>query len=173
MKGLVDQGALTAGLRIPGAVGPMTLTAHLRTVQVELAVDVAAPTEGRPLTRVNWLLRQLPDAPDSLRIDALGAKPSDSRAELLKTARTDPKLLLPTDGAPTSYRLTLALPLGTKRGIGRGGFITSVHQAVDTFYRDVMQTLVPWTPPPPKLPAHDAAATEDQPEATDDAVVEL
>lgn len=173
VKGLVDQGALTAGLRIPGAVGLMTLTGHLRTSQVELAVDVAAPTEGRPLTRVNWLLRQLPDAPDSLRIDALGAKPSDSRAELLKTARTDPKLLLPPDGAPTSYRLTLALPLGTKRGIGRGGFITSVHEAVDTFYRDVMQTLVPWTPPPPKLPAHDAAATEDQPEATDDAVVEL
>lgn len=165
----MEQGALTAGLRIPEAVGLLLLTAHLRTGQVELAVEVVAPTEGRPLTRVNWLLRQLPDAPDGLRIDALGSKPADSRSELLKTARADPKLLLPDGGAPRAYRLTLALPLGTKRGIGRGGFITSIHEAVDIFYRDVVQTLLPWTPPPPKLPAHDAAATEDQPEATDDA----
>ncbi len=60
------------------------------------------------------------------------------------------------------------LPLGTKRGVGRGGFITSVHSAIDTFYRQVMIGIRPWTPPPPKPPAHDAVATEDQPEATDE-----
>lgn len=79
-----------------------------------------------------------------------------------------PGLVPLTDAAPQAFRLTLALPLGTKRGIGRGGFITSIHDAVDTCYRDVMQTLVPRPPPPPKLPAHDAAATEDQRGASDD-----
>lgn len=162
-------GLLDAGLRIPGAVGPMLLKAQLRTGLVEIAVDVAAPDEGRPLTRVNGLLRQLPQAPDALRVDAVGTRPADGRSELLRAARTDPKLLLPHDAAPKTFRLTLALPLGRKRGIGRGGFITSVHEAVDTFYRDVMQDLVPWPPASPKLPAHDAAATEDQPEASDDA----
>lgn len=118
---------------------------------------------------MNWLLRQLPEAPDRLRIDALGVKPADHRCELLKAARLDPKLLVPVDGDPRGYRLTLTSPLGTKRGIGRGGVITSVHDAVDTFYyREAVQDLRPWSPPAPKLPAHDAAAAEDQPEASDD-----
>ena len=167
VKVLVLDGTFTAGLRIPGTVGPMQITANLRTSQIELRVDVVGPIEGRPLTRVNWLLRQLTEAPGTLRIDALTARSVDARCELLSVARVNPKLLLPADGAPKGYRLSLSSPLGTKRGIGRGGFITSVQVAVDTFYRDVMEKLQPWSPPPPKLPAHDAAADEDQPEATD------
>ena len=169
VRALVSDGSLSAALRIPGSAGPMRITAHLPTSQVEVSVDVTAPVEGRPLTRVSWLLRQLTDAPDTLRIDAFAAKPSDNRCEPLGVVRANPKLLLPDDGAPKTYRLSLVLPLGTKRGVGRGGFITSIHEAVDTFYRDVLQSLRPWTPPPPKLPAHDAAVDEDQPEATDDA----
>ena len=167
VRTMVEQGSLTAGIRIPGAIAPLTITAHLRIGQVEVSTDITAPTEGRPLTRVNWLLRQLADAPDGLRIDALGAKASDNRCELLKAARTDPKLLLP-EGDLRSYRLTMTSPLGTKRGIGRGGFISSVHDAVDTFYREAVQNLRPWSPPAPKLPAHDAAFAEDQPLASDD-----
>jgi stress response protein SCP2 len=170
VRGLVEQGTLTAGLRIPAAVGPMLLAAELRTGQVEVSVDVEAPGEGRPLTRVNWLLRQLLHAPEGLRLEAFGTRNADSRCETLKVARLDPTLLLPVDGAPRTYRLSLALPLGTKRGIGRGGFITSIHEAVDTFYRDVVQGLRPWSPPPPRLPAHDAAANEDLPEASDDVI---
>jgi hypothetical protein len=30
----------------------------------------SAPTEGKPLTRVNWLLRQLPGAPSDLLVSA-------------------------------------------------------------------------------------------------------
>jgi hypothetical protein len=166
-KSLVEHGSLSAALRIPGAVGPLKLTADIRTGQVETGVDVAAPQEGRPLTRVNWLLRQLSEAPSALRIDALAETSSDSRCELLDKARQDPKLLVPGSSLK-GYALSLTQPLGTKRGIGRGGFITSIHGAVDAFYRDVMQSIRPWSPPPPKPPAHDAAAGEDQPEATDD-----
>jgi stress response protein SCP2 len=168
VKSLADQGKpVDAPLRIPGAVGPLKLTADIRTGQVETGVDVAAPQEGRPLTRVNWLLRQLSEAPSGLRIDALAEASSDSRCELLDKARQDPKLLVPDSGRK-GYALSLTQPLGTKREIGRGGFITSIHGAVDAFYRDVMQSIRPWSPPPPKPPAHDAAAGEDQPEATDD-----
>jgi stress response protein SCP2 len=167
VKQMVEQGALTAGLRVPGAVSPIQLVADVRTGLVEVSAEVPAPAEGRPLTRINWLLRQLAEAPDGLRIDAIGTVSSDGRSELLKAARADPKLLVPVNSEPKAFRLSLALPLGTKRGIGRGGFITSVHEAIDMFYRDVVQDLRPWSPPPPKLPAHDSAAGEDQPEATD------
>jgi hypothetical protein len=167
VKSLVEHGTLTAALRIPGAVGPLRFTADIRTGQVETSVDVPAPQEGRPLTRVNWLLRQLADAPAGLRIDALTCAASQNRCELLDVARKEPKLLVP-EADVRGYALTLTQTLGTKRGVGRGGFITSVHGAVDGFYRDVMHSIRPWAPPPPKPPAHDAAAGEDQPEATDD-----
>ena len=167
VKTMVEQGSLTAGIRIPGAIAPVAITAQLRTGQVEVSAEVPAPTEGRQQTRVNWLLRQLTEAPDGLKIDALGTPTSDNRCELLKAARLDPKLLLP-EGELRGYRLTMTSPLGIKRGIGRGGFISCVHDAVDTFYREAIQNLRPWSPPAPKLPAHDAAAAEDQPEASDE-----
>lgn len=172
VKSLVEHGTLTAGLRIRGAVGPLRLTASIRTGQVETSVDVLAPQEGRPLTRVNWLLRQLADAPAGLRVDALTGSPTQNRCELLDVARKDPKLLIP-DTELRGYTLTLTQPLGTRRGVGRGGFITSIHGAIDSFYRDVMQGIRPWAPPPPKPPAHDAAQAEDQPEATDDGTAPL
>ncbi len=112
VKALVSDGQLAAALRIPGTAGPMRITADLRTAQIELSVDVTAPEEGRPLTRINWLLRQLGEAPDKLRIDALTSRSSDNRCELLDVARQDPKLLLPQDNNPRTYRLTLALPPG-------------------------------------------------------------
>ena len=92
-----------------------------------------------------------------MKVDALAVLVADNRCELLEAARKDPKLLLP-DSDLKGYRLSLVMPLGTKRGVGRGGFITSIHTAIDTFYRDVMQGLRPWTPPAPKPPAHDAVA---------------
>lgn len=167
VKQMVDQGVMTAGLRVPGAVSPLQLAAHVRTGQIEVTAEVAAPAEGRPLTRVSWLLRQLGNAPDGLRVDVSGTVGAEGRSALLKAARLDPKLLVPASGEPKTFGLTLSAPLGSKRGIGRGGFITSVHEAIDTFYRDVVQDLRAWAPPPPKLPAHDAASGEDQPDATD------
>lgn len=158
---------MAAGLRIPGAVGPLRYTANLRTSQVEVSVELAAPQEGRPLTRVNWLLRQLTEAPAGVKVDVLATRLADNRCELLDAARKEPKLLLPATDVK-GYRLSLVLPLGTKRGVGRGGFITSIHGAIDTFYRQVMQGVRPWTPPAPRPPAHDAVAAANQPEATDE-----
>ena len=167
VKTLVESGSLSAALRIPGAVGPLKFVADIRTGHVVTSVDVAAPQEGRPLTRVNWLLRQLADAPAGLRIDALTSSSAQNRCELLEDSRRDPKLLVPESDI-RGYTLTLTQTLGTKRGVGRGGFITSIHGAIDGFYRDVMVSIRPWAPLPPKPPAHDAAVGEDQPEATDE-----
>lgn len=47
--------------------------------------------------------------------------------------------------------LTLSAPMGTKRGQGRGSFVSSVLDLVDDFYRSVVQGLRPWAAVPPKL----------------------
>jgi hypothetical protein len=150
---LTATGTMTGTIRIPNAVGPLEVTADLRTGKVTCHVDVAAPREGRPATRVNWLLRQLRNAPDGVRIEAFAAHARGaSSAELLKTVRENPAVLVtdPTKELRT-FRVALDRPLGAKRGRGRGSFIDSVLEAVDSFYAEVMQHVKAWTATPPKV----------------------
>src|SRR5215217_4648337 len=67
---LAEGGTLEAAIRVPDAVGPLVVQADLRTRKVITSVVIDAPGDGRPSTRVSWLLRQLKEAPDSLVIDA-------------------------------------------------------------------------------------------------------
>ena len=54
------------------------------------SVDIDAPKEGRPATRVNWLLRQLKVAPESLRVEAFAMHGrGTSSASRLKDLRED------------------------------------------------------------------------------------
>ena len=49
--------------------------------------------EGRPTTRVNWLIRQLKAAPEALRVEAFTANQrGDGTAELLSTVRENPAI---------------------------------------------------------------------------------
>ncbi len=149
---LTGAGQLTAAIKVPDAVGPITVVADLRTSQVEVSVELDAPRDGRPLTRVNWLLRQLKDAPETLRIECAVARKSETTAELLKDVRVTPSELVPDGGAEIrTFRVVLTAPLGTKRGTGRGAFITSVETTLEAFYGDVVQGLRAWTPPAPKM----------------------
>ena len=160
---LVQEGRLSGAVRIPDTVGSITITADLRARMLECSVDIDAPREGRPKTRVNWLLRQLRNAPDGLRLEVFSARSKGtSAAELLGRAREDPTLLLPDPAKePRSFRIAMAAPLGTKRGRGRGSFIDSVVDLVDEFYAEVVQLLKAWTAAPPRMradpPADEAA----------------
>jgi hypothetical protein len=51
-------GVLQGAVRVPGAVAPIKINADLRAGLVHCAVTVPAPGEGRPTTRVNWLVRR-------------------------------------------------------------------------------------------------------------------
>ena len=150
---LGSDGVLRGGVRIPNAVGPLMVTADLRANRVTCHVDLDAPREGRPTTRVNWLIRQLRVAPDTTRVEAFllhgrGA----GTADLIRNIRDNPTVLVPD---PTkelrSFRVALTSSLGTKRGRGRGSFIDSIRDAVDTFYGEVLQYIKAWTAAPPRL----------------------
>ena len=155
---LCEQGALAGSIRIPDAVAPLTITADLRAGRTTCHVDIDAPREGRPTTRVNWLVRQLAGAPDDVRIEAYVAHGrGSSAAELLGPIRENPSVLLPTGGKELrSFRVALSAPMGAKRGRGRGSFIDSTIAAIDAFYGDVLQNLKAWSAAPPKLRQPDA-----------------
>lgn len=162
---LTEQGRLERDIKIAGVVSPLTLAADLRAQKVSCSLVIDAPKEGRPLTRVNWLIRQLASAPASVRIDTFVVNGRTVAAsELLKDVRENPALLVgDTKRDLRSFRLVHTAPMGAKRGVGRGSFIGSVLGVLDDFYETTAQNLRPWAPSAPKVrPAEDQVAEEAQ-----------
>jgi hypothetical protein len=158
---LVGHGKLTGSLRIPNTAGDLFISADIRTGRCTVEVDVPAPGDGRAMTRLNWLLRQLNDAPPNLRVDAYAHMARSSTSELLSTLRVDPAKLLPDAKIDLRrFRVSATSQLGTKRSTGRGGFIDSVLGAVDGFYESVLQGLRPWVAKAPQLPKTGSALIE-------------
>lgn len=157
---LCQTGILSGVIRIPDTVGNLVITADLRSSKVTCHVDVEAPREGRPLTRVNWLVRQMKSAPDSVRVESFVAHGRGSAtAELLGTIRENPASLVDNSGKEIrTFRIASTAMMGTKRGRGRGAFIDSALGAVDGFYADVLGSLRAWSAAPPRLRPTDSAA---------------
>jgi hypothetical protein len=156
---LVATGQLHGALRVPGTVAPIKVTADLRASLVHCAVTVPAPREGKPTTRVNWLVRQLKDAPGHLCIEATALRQRGSGpVRTLAEARNDPRVLI-ADPAHELRAFTLSLPAnaGGARGQNHGSFVKSVVGAVEKFYAEVVQHIKPWAPTPPR--ARDDEAT--------------
>jgi hypothetical protein len=154
VKSLADAGVMDTSVRVPDTVAPLAITADLRTRQVHTSVTVDAPKEGRPGARINWLLRQLKDAPDSLRIEARFAGARETSSVLLAEAREYPQRLLSAADPkrePRAFTLTLSRPLGTKRGKAKGSFIHDTRVQAFEFYRELVQNLKAWQAKPPKL----------------------
>ena len=158
---LTSTGSMTGGLRIPGAVGPLQVTADVRAGKIVCHVDVDAPKEGRPTTRVNWLVRQLRNAPETLSVEAFALHArGPGNAELLKVVRDNPAAVIGDPGRELkSFRVAQSSAAGTKRGTGRAAFIDSFLAAIDDFYAQVLQNLKPWMPAPPRLRSADEPAS--------------
>jgi hypothetical protein len=116
---LAREGILGCSIRVPDAVGPIGLDADLRTRRVTTTVEIAAPKDGRPKTRVNWLLRQPADAPGDLRVEVRFSQVRATCSELLSDCRDAPeKLLLADDPKREPRCAVLAEPLRSQ-GDGR------------------------------------------------------
>jgi stress response protein SCP2 len=153
---LVETGRMSAEIRIPSTGGPVLIEADLRTGQIETTVEIPAAERARSLTRVQWLLRQLGEAPPELRIEALTPRQATGPCDLLKNLKAEPGLLVPEEGAQiASFRLTLPTSMGTKRGIEEAGFVRSIDIAMDRFHQQVLQVLkIDASPPAEAQPSN-------------------
>ena len=116
---------------------------------------VDAPREGRQATRVNWLLRQLVQASDGLRLTGTFAGTRDTSSVLLGEARQDPiRLLHPVDPRREirTFEVAMTRALGARNGRAKGTFIGDTRQQVIDFYAEVVQNLSSWQAKAPKLP---------------------
>ncbi|MUN42134.1 TerD family protein [Actinomadura litoris] len=138
---LVETGRMSAEVRMANAAGPVRIEADLRTGQIETSVEVPAAERARSLTRVQWLLRRLADAPPELRVEALADGSAEGPCDLLKNLRSEPGLLVRGGVEISSFRLALPTGMGTRRGTDEAGFVRSVDLAVDRFHRDVLRAI--------------------------------
>lgn len=155
LESLARDGKLSGSFKVPDAVGPIDIEADLRSRRTCTSVSVAAPKAGRPMTRINWILRQLKKAPAELTIEVHFARTKETTALSLGKALEQPKQLLsPTDPKrePRSFTVTLARDLGTKRGRGERSFVLETRRQVVGFYGDLVENLRAWQPSAPKLP---------------------
>jgi hypothetical protein len=159
-QSLVERGSLTGAIRVPGAVAPIEIDVDVRASKVVVSIDIDAPKEGRATTRVGWLLRQLRDAPDGIRIDAYTTGSRTSTSELLRTVRENPSSLIEDPNREfRAFHVAASSSMGTKRGTGR--FIDSVLAAIEGFYGEVVQGIRPWAARAPQLPTGVKSAAEE------------
>lgn len=150
---LVDRGRLQGALRIPNTVGTLDLVVDLRAKQVICSVEIDAPKDGRPTTKVNWLVRQLKQADDKVRLECSVLNQRQSGAsELLGKVREHPETLI-VDPTRTIRAFTVAVnsPMGLKASRGQGSFIDGILHSIDGFYGDVLQSLKAWSAKPPRM----------------------
>jgi hypothetical protein len=167
VRELASDGALSGALRVPDAVGPLAIFVDMRARQITTSVRIEAPAEGRPASRINWLLRQLRSAPSTLRIDLSFANTRETTSALLAEALEFPQRLRhPTDPRREPRRFVLAMtqPMGLQRGKGQGSFVRETRRQVLEFYSDVIQDLKAWQPKAPKLPEAPVVPRTPQPE---------
>lgn len=175
LSALEEDGKLTGSFRVPDAVGPIDIEADLRARLTRANVRVGAPKEGRPLTRINWILRQISKAPADLRVEVHFARTKETTARLLGEALEDPRSLLsPSDPKrePRSFDLSLARPLGSKRGRGERSFVLETRRQAVSFYGDLVENLRPWQAKAPKLPVVESSVESEDPRRTIPAATE-
>ena len=151
---LETEHSLHGSFRIPDAIADVGISANLARRIVEANITINAPKEGRPKTRVNWVVRQLSKAPEDTIIVASFERRRDTTSNTLSALRDDPSLglLLDNQVNPRQFTVTLAADMGVKKGNGQGSFVESVQTTLETFYREIVQVLRAWQPPAPKLP---------------------
>lgn len=151
--GLVERGSLEAPIRVPNAIGDITLRADLRTRQSVTSVTFDGPKEMRAKPRINWLLRQLRDSPDDLYVEVHYPNIRQTTIDRLGNVRDAPeRLLLETDPKrePRAFTLTVLRPMGQKRGKDPGSFVRDTRDHAFDFYRDLVQDLKGWQPRAPR-----------------------
>jgi hypothetical protein len=172
MESLCSDGVLDGVLKVPNAVGPITLRADLRARQVLAAVDVPAPTDRGSKARTSWLMRQLGEGiPTQLVIEAWARNARAPAIASLADARADREILEDPEARETlRYRLVLRSEAGVARKAGgkSPGFVDSVIDLLDRFYGTVVQGITPWVPKAPQLRPRPEAPASPEPEPADD-----
>lgn len=154
--------SMSATISIPGTVADLEVRCDLRGRQIHTFATIPASGQVRNQSRVNWLLRAIPDEKQELVIEAKGNR--RSHAATVADFRGELKDVLPSDFPEiTSFTVTQVQPMGSGQTTrAKDSFITSFIDAVSGFYIGVLQPQRVWSAPAPKYkkPALEVAEEE-------------
>jgi hypothetical protein len=159
----VDQGVLGGVLQIPGAVGDVAVDVIVAAQSVRYSVEIDAPTDGRPKTRVNWLLRQLErDAASNgdvtIKVNwqykkfRTQASLADALVDAGKLFVDSAGTPVPSDTYPKSFVLERAVRLPKGKGRSNAPVLEGVSKGFEEFYGNVVAKVKPWVAPAPQMP---------------------
>ena len=141
-----------------GLAPPMRTVARLVPAASEAIGERAfarVAASGRPVEPCTSRVAAAQIAPRTRETTSALLSQAREKPECL-TFRADPKR------EPRSFILTLARPMGSKRGKAEGSFVRETRAQTFDFYRDLVQNLKQWQARPPKL--RDTPAPEDVPD---------
>lgn len=146
-------------LRVPGAVGDITVTADMRAARTVVAVECPVPSDKGGKGRIGWLVRHLRDAPDSITVEAFTRNSPIAEIASLADLRENTSVILRSrDKPPVKFRVSHRSETGQgRRTVRKLGFADSVVDAIDDFYGNVVQHMRSPAPMPPKMAASSAS----------------
>lgn len=145
---------LRSGFDIPNAAGDLEVAVNLQSRTISCSMRLKAPADRkRSKSRINWLLRQLPDTRTSdifIRAFWSGRNPS-TQAALSKVIADSTCLEIDRPNVSlTAFEVVVVTDPGG-RFSGRSTFIECLEKAIPGFYDRVGQNLRKWVPAPPPI----------------------
>jgi hypothetical protein len=153
---------------VKNAASDITVDVLLSARAVRFGVEVKAPSEGRQLTRLKWMTKQLTKAPpEALLHVQWDTKKLKSQARMVE-ALVDVACLtrdvtlqpIPAEALPRAFSIEWTQDL--QKGKGKAVVLDGIMADLEKFYGLVVEGIVAYVPKAPKLPA--AAEPAPQPE---------
>lgn len=152
---LADSKRLTAVFEIPDIAGPIEVVAHCLRRNIICRMRFAAPANlKRYSSRLNWLLRQLPEKVDASASLKMFWEGGGTTFGSVSELREKPELadIGRPNSLPREFEISTVTDLAQKF-FGPASFVEGLEAAVPSFYDGVARHTVPWQPSPPEGPA--------------------
>lgn len=155
----VSEGRLTGTLKVKNAASDITIDILLSARAVRFGIEVKAPSEGRQLTRLKWMTKQLGKAPPEalLHVDwdqrklKSQARVADALMDAACLTRDVHLQPIPADAMPRAFSVEWTQDL--QRGKGKAVVLDGVMADLEKFYALVVEGIAAFVPRAPKLPA--------------------
>jgi len=162
-RAFADSRNLVASFAVPNLAGELDVVSDTSARTIRCGMTVRSPEDRKTYeSRLNWLLRQLPEElPKKTYVRAI-VRGSAPRIALVSELREDLSIAKPDNPnvIPSSFEISVVTDLAG-RFSGPETFIKSLEKAVPEFYDTVAKHIKAWRPPPPRGPAtdgHDAVS---------------
>jgi hypothetical protein len=155
----VNEGRLTGALKVKNAASDITIDVLLSARAVRFGIEVKAPSEGKQLTRIKWMAKQLGKSPreallhvhwDQKKLRSQ-ARVADAITDALCLVRDVNRQPIPAEALPRAFSVEWTQDL--QKGKGKAVVLDGIMADLERFYALVVEGIVAFVPKAPKLPA--------------------